>query len=286
MSDVHEYISILVSSFLSLLGCTFILFLYYKYKSLQGQAYKLISILAIIDIFHCIAFMIPTYNEDIQSTRCICQAISITAITLASILWTFVISVFLYIGVVKKKSYEDKIFKVLFICIVLCLIVAFIPPLVSGFHNFTNKSGWCWIKDECLKFFVLYLPLWLVIITNTGIYMVVIKHLKLASDMHPELKHLGISMIRKLRMYPIILIISFLPVTMYRIFEFFKADDDKNETFIIVAGMFTCLNGFFNAIVYGCTKNVRNVLTSRRVGIERYSRMEGSPKGISIAQNK
>lgn len=283
MSDIHEYISILVSSLLSLFGCTFILFLYYKYNELQGPAYKLISILAIIDIFHCIAFIIPTYNEDRKSILCICQAISITAITLASILWTSVISIFLYIGVVKKKPYEDKILKTLLFCIFLCLVVAFIPPLLSGFYEFTYKAGWCWIKNDNLRFFVLYFPLWLVIITNTGIYMVVIKHIKFASHIHPELKQLGHSMIRKLRMYPVILIISFLPVTLFRIFEYFK-HDNKNEYFIIAAGTFTCLNGFFNAIVYGCTKNVRNVLTSGRVETPKYSRMEESPKGILIAQ--
>ncbi|OMJ80131.1 hypothetical protein SteCoe_19672 [Stentor coeruleus] len=280
MTIVHAYIAVAISSGLSFLGCTFIISVYYKYKQLQGPAYKLISILSIIDIFRCFVFLIPTYGGAGDSPLCICQAIAITIFTLASILWTSVISIFLYITVVKKKIYEKQIPLALGICILISLLASFIPLINDDFDEYAISMGWCWIKNKDLKFFILYFPLWIVVILNTTIYMILIKHIRFESHLHPELHDLGLSVIRKLRMYPVLLIVSFLPAGILRSMQFFGASTSEN--FLIVAGAFACLNGFFNAIVYGCTQNVRFALTGRNVINSKESLLSNSSKGISF----
>ncbi|OMJ85181.1 hypothetical protein SteCoe_13576 [Stentor coeruleus] len=280
MPDISPYISALISSTISLIGCTFILYVYFKYKELQGPAYKLISILVSFDILHCITFMVPTYTEKSGSTLCICQAFTITSVTLASILWTSVISFFLYLTVVKKKSCEIYINKAFITCDILCVIASFIPLATTDIKDYAHNEGWCWIKNEGIRLLVLYIPLWMVVVFNTVIYMIVIKHIRIESTLHPELYCIGQSMIRKLKMYPIILIVSFLPSTSLRVLQFFS--NEPHENFVIVASVFICLHGFFNSIVYGLTKNVRSTLLGQSAYSSKYSDYSSSDQGISL----
>lgn len=281
MTIIHAYISVAISSGLSFAGCAFILSVYCKYKELQGPAYKLIAILSVIDILRCITFFIPTYNNSKDSPLCICQAIAITGFTLASILWTSAISIFLYITVVKKKTYEKQIPLAIGICTFICLLASFLPLIKTNLDAYASSSGWCWIKDNKLRFYVLYFPLWIVIMLNTTIYMFVVKHVRFESNLHPELHNLGLSVIRKLRMYPVLLIVSFLPAALLRSLQFLGFE--TSETFVVIAGAFACLNGFFNAIVYGCTQNVRYVLTGRKAVSQKESLLSNSSNGISVA---
>lgn len=280
MPDINPYISAVISSTISLIGCTFILYVYFKYKELQGPAYKLISILVSFDILHCIAFMIPTYTEKSGSTLCICQAFAVTSVTLASIIWTSVISFFLYLTVVKKQSCESYINKALVICVIFCVIASFIPLTTTDIEGYAHNEGWCWIEDEEIRLFVLYIPLWIVIAFNAVTYMVVIKHIRIESSLHPELYRIGESMIRKLKMYPIILIVSFLPATFLRILQCFS--EGSYEEIVIFASIFICLHGFFNSIVYGCTKNVRSTLAGKKSKSLKYSNYSTPDQGISL----
>ena len=59
-------------------------------------------------------------------------------------------------------------------------------------------------------------------------------------------------------MYPILLIISFTPVTVLR---FLKGIESSIPIeLVIISGAFTCLNGFLNSMVYGYTQQVREAV--------------------------
>lgn len=280
MNEERIYISISVSSTLSLLGCVFIIVVYFRHTELQGFAYKLIAYLALLDLLHCLLFLIPTYDLESTDGLCICQAFLITIVTLESVIWTSVISISLYFSVVRKVDVKGFVNKIFFYVTAFCSVVSFIP-MSKGADEYASRLGWCWLKNDLYKIILLYVPLWLIIILNSIIYMIVIRKVKSEFEVYKEINSLGKSIIRKLRMYPILLIVSFTPVTILRIFE--TINQSHSENLVIISGIFTCLNGFLNAMVYGCTRQVRElVFTSQAPRIVNYSVFSEASRNISL----
>ena len=260
MDEKEIYISISISSSLSLIGCLMMIIVYFKYSELQSFAFKLIAYLAFLDLLHSILFLIPTYESASTDNICICQAFFITIVTLESVIWTSVISICLYVSVVKEANMDLYINKIFLYVTVFCISVSFIPML-NGMDGYAARLGWCWIKDDLFKFILLYFPLWLIIILNAVIYMIVIRRIKSEFGKYRELISSGKPLIRKLRMYPILLIISFTPVTILRFLE--SIQEQSPVELIMISGVFTCLNGFLNFMVYGCTQQVREAVFRR-----------------------
>ena len=196
MDEKEIYISISISSSLSLIGCLFMITVYFKYNQLQGFAFKLIVYLAFLDLLHSILFLIPTYKSESTDNLCICQAFFITVVTLESVIWTSVISICLYASVVKKTNIDLYIDKVFVLVTIFCISVSFIP-MINGLNGYAERLGWCWIKNDLFKFILLYFPLWLIIISNALIYMIVIRRIKSELGEFSELRSYGKRLIRK-----------------------------------------------------------------------------------------
>lgn len=66
-------------------------------------------------------------------------------------------------------------------------------------------------------------------------------------------------LVRRLKLYPLLLIVDYSFATVNRLYEFIYPDDPL-FVLIIIAWSFASISGFFNAIVYGLTPSVRIAL--------------------------
>jgi hypothetical protein len=69
------------------------------------------------------------------------------------------------------------------------------------------------------------------------------------------------SLLYKLYLYPLVLVISYMPVTLYRIF--ILSTHHHSFAFAFVSGFLVSLNGLMNASIYGLNKYVRQSLKAK-----------------------
>jgi len=248
----------LVEAILSLLGSLFIILTYVLIKRLRNFAFKLVVCLSISDVIISTGNLftgdaLDGYTND---SLCYLQSVLKNYGGLASVLWTTVIAYTLYSTVVVQRSILNLYGK-------FVLFGFGIPLLMTGIPIMTNQYGrsgnWCWIKNDpnnkfgegAMRFFQFYLPLWVAIGYNTYSYLEVIKCLKAYSGNSMETRFIG-----RLKYYPLILVFCWTLPTLNRIYTLFY---DENPTFNVIHTSFAGLQGFLNAIVYGCTASVRQV---------------------------
>lgn len=257
------YYFIAASNGLSIFGCLFICVMYYKYIDLRTFLFKLVLILSILDIFSSIGFLLPTYNLKSSESLCLAQALTVHFFTSASVFWTGFIAISLYFIIVKSRLYIEIYTKYAVIgVLLLCFISSAVPFLTKSYGK---NLSWCWIKQNSdidskffERYFLFFIPLWLLVIINALLYIKISKRLKISNDSDGSHRLLN----KKLKFYPLVLIVCFLPLTVesclrYENLEFIE----KNEFVIsIVVGFIRGFYGFANAFVYGFTKKVRKTL--------------------------
>ena len=257
----------LAAGVFSIIGSTFIILLYLFHRPLQTFPFKLISILSIFDFFNTIGFMIPTYNASSSQIICKLQAIIINFFTLGSILWSAVIAISLYMIALKSKLYVQKYLQLyLIIIVILCIADTIVPYLLDSYGK---VEGWCWItqrtaanRDIFQRYLLFFVPLWLVVICNVSLYLVIASRLRKSRETSENINN-RISLSKKLKYYPLILIVCYLPYTVKGALELFDhiLSEDMVYYFTIIAGISRGINGILNAVVYGLTKKVRNKLS-------------------------
>ena len=249
------------ASILSLLGCLFIICAYLYFKEIRNLAFRLVFYLSIIDAIHSLVFMIPNYRDnDGDSVLCKIQAVGLTFFTLADVLITAEIALVLYVAVVKEKPIEKLEKWLLAVSLGMPLIAAILPFTTSSYGN---AKGWCWIPDEGTHIvwiiITLYGPLWVIIAFNIYAYFSVIQKIKAQLNMFSGKEESSRQLVKKLKFYPIILVVCFLVATIDRIYNFIHFGE-PNYILTIIAGFFICLTGILNAIVYGLTYAVQQQL--------------------------
>lgn len=109
MKSFATIISISTSCF-SLLGCSFIIFLYVAFQKLQQFHFKLVCLLSISVLINTIGNLIVTSEKDlsINHNYCIMQSFFINFGALSSIAWTFVICYYIKNLMKENAAYEIK----------------------------------------------------------------------------------------------------------------------------------------------------------------------------------
>lgn len=233
---------------------------------LRGYAFKLILVLASLDVSNSIGFLIPTYDSHSDSISCYIQAVLLNTSSLAGILWTSIIAYSLYSMFRNEDSkIQDKFNQQLLLVVLICTIAGVIPAATA---TYGRTSGWCWIKHEYRHYnagfferaMMLFVPYCLALIANTFMYSRLLKTFKTLPEEYfsrSTKKALG----NKLVMYPLILFVCYLPYTAKQVIEETRADKAEYlYTFTLVSGVMRCMHGFCNSIVYGFTEKVRERL--------------------------
>jgi len=254
----YLYIVTAGTSAVSLLGCLFIICAYLYFKEIRNLPFKLVFYLSINDAIHSLVFMIP-YGHD-GSPICYIQAVGVTSTSLAEALLTVEIALVLYVAVVKEKPVE-KLEKWFTRFALTASVVAGALPFTT--NSYGDSGGWCWIPDETRNIpwvvITFYGPLWVIIAFNIYAYFSVIQKIKAQLNMFSGKEESSRQLVKKLKFYPIILVVCFLVATIDRIYNFIHFGE-PNYILTIIAGFFICLTGILNAIVYGLTYAVQQQL--------------------------
>lgn len=271
-SDREEiYYFLIPFNIISIIGCLFILSIYLIFKPLHQFAFKLIFFLSVFDLGSSLAFLIPTYNSDSNDSLCQTQSILLNLFSGLGIQWTAFIAVALYKVIVKNTMVPEKNLKFVILFIILLNLIVTAIPLSTNSYGIT--LGWCWIKYQTNyteapfieRLGLFFIPLWIIIVFNAVLYTVLLKKSSVKIENPDIVKNLK----KKLRFYPLILIICYFPYTLKVVFEITGSQMVLNneKIFTVFSGVFRSMLGFFNAIVYGSTKQVKNLIW-RKVHLE------------------
>ena len=145
--ETEHWVRIGITS-ISVVGCVFIIVVYYKFAELQVFAFTVIKDLAVLSLLYCSSPFIPGTND----IGCEIQGILINFFGIQVVLWTSFISLTLYLKVIKQKRFSESKFRKrsLVIVVALGVIGTLLPFTDTKFkENPYGKTGpWCWIKDD------------------------------------------------------------------------------------------------------------------------------------------
>ena len=176
---------------------------------------------------------------------------------LSSLMITGVISYSLY-QIIVKSNFDVSTHEKLFIS--LCFIIPLIlTPLPLITESYGDSNGWCWIIyhkeiDTIWMIIQFYGPLMGLLFINIYFYYKIYQKIWLDSMLREKMKLMK-KLLKRLKMYPIVLIICFGPSLVHRIYYLSNGDD--NPLLNLISACFNALYGFCNAIVYGFTGRVR-----------------------------
>lgn len=258
------YYSLITPCTLSILGCLFILLMFSLCSSLRALPFKLISLLSLFDLINAVAFLIPTYDLEKSRFNCKIQAILLNFSSLAGLLWSTFMAMFLYMAIKYSRTFEEKtVIKVAAGILLACLIDTLIPFFVHEDDAYGEIKGWCWIKDQhlILRYCLFFVPMGIMIIINFYFYVkiriVLNSFAQVGNTSNKKLKRIK----NKLLFYPVIIIICYLPYSIKALMEETNSIDMYSDyVFTIVVAILRCLHGFFNFLIYGLTDAVREKL--------------------------
>lgn len=267
-------ISVEAAMGLSMVGALFIVAVYIAFKDLRCYAARLVVYMEILDFLNGVSYLLP-------KEWCVAQAVLSSYFSVASVLMTSVIAYSLYLATLRHSPDVEKK-EWLFVTISLLLpLPGALLPLTT--NSYGKVHGWCWIKVSNKDFWVpttwrlatFYVPLWAIILVNTYVYSRILRVAREQYTCTLSQSSTYETVVKKLMWYPLVLALSYLPLTVVRVMEIVDPDSD-HFVFLIVAGVAMGLNGFGNALVYGLTPSVKYKLLgcfspSRRISC-RYSK--------------
>lgn len=241
---------------ISLVCCLFII-IAYKAFHLQMFSFRLVVYIAITDLIHSVALMIPAETR----ISCLIQAFCIEYSSLSEILWTAIMAYSIYNAVIHLDPFVERKEKVF-------LVVGYVLPGILSFLPFFTDSygqglGWCWITNKSEEFVwkicLFYMFLVGIFVFNAVIYCVVYR--KVSQEMKNSLLEeddlrINSDLLTRLKFYPIILVVCYITVTIRRVYELIYPN--QHEFWLVwLSGLTISLAGVLNSIVYGLSKEVK-----------------------------
>lgn len=243
-------ISIKTCSALSLLTVIFTIFVYFKYKSDLPVFYLFVLATQLSCAINLIIKFIPAGES------CAVLGLIGTYGILSAVAWSGILAQKFYARHVYEEEISKNIPIYLFIAYVLPGILAALPLFTESYGNI---GGYCWIKGKnsfIWRIFAYYLFVTLAIIFTFRRYHLVIKAIKEDIQDLPNSSVLiqeKNSSFRRMRMYSVILLITFCPSLLYIVVD---ASGGGNEYYELVCMCFECLFAFFNTVVYLCKHDI------------------------------
>lgn len=108
------------------------------------------------------------------------------------------------------------------------------------------------------RFLAFYVPVWIAMVAMAYMYTAIVRQLMdKVKDADNARSSVIMTAVRRLLAYPIIMFVGYIFGTINRIQN--AADEDSpNVTLYCLATLTLNINGFFNALVYGCNVSVQN----------------------------
>jgi hypothetical protein len=255
-----------VASVLSILGCLFIIFMYTCCRELKKLAFRIIAILSAFDLLNAISFIIPTYGSGIQDFSCFFQGFLMNFSSFAAVLWASFVGITLYLVFVRGYTNIPKVMKWYFF---FDLLASALLATIPYFMEHEVNEGYCWLyrghskKKYFLRFMSFLVPLWGIIFVNIYLFISVFRTLRESEGGEIAISRRKLSV--KIGIYPVIIVACYMPYTIKGVMEIQDGfDSDRLEyKLTIITGVIRCLIGLFNAIAYGFTKKVKNIIRKK-----------------------
>lgn len=266
-----------VTAGLSVLGCLFILLVYLFFKELRVFAFKLVVHMTLGDFLRSLGLLLP-------HSVCPLQAMLIQAGSLASILWNGVIARTLYLSVVLEiRDLDEMEARYTYGVYGVVVVLSALPWTTM---DYGDAEGWCWINTagsnytsgSAWRVICFFLPLLLVVLNNLFSYITVIRTLR--KRFHNTAGDIS-ALIQKLRFYPIILIVCYTCTASKRLYDIVAPDADDFAWAVLAAVMLGAV-GLADAMVYGFTQSVREVLAQKLCPVRERSGSLSSQSDISL----
>ncbi len=266
--DWTKLVVYLVGS-LSISGGIFILLVFFCYRKLRNFSFECVAYLTLSSIMTTISYMINYIEIDKIPLdiplKCKAQAFMMVLFENSQYIWSMLIAYYIHQMVIYfednyKKSHKYQRINFLIIGYLIPLVMA----LVALWRDVYGPSGrWCWINtttnsiEQKVFSFVFYFMVWIMIFLNFYFNYRVIQYLNRESSSQNEREMIN-KYHKKLMIYPLIQIICIMPGTIYRFIYIVL----NHDIFFIqlIQMIFTLLQGFLYAIVYGYTAQVRKAL--------------------------
>lgn len=252
----------LVSASLSLLGSSFIILSFVCFPRLRTFSFKLIAFLSICDFFASMSYVIgmvghvqsgtPCHSN--PSFACFFSAHLSQFFNVATFLWIAVIGFNIYQVMVKGKGNSSRTveqFEAKYHAFVwtISLVLMLIPSLSGAFED---TGLWCWISPEfpLLQFFCYYIILLLVFIANCIVLGLV----------WASLRNDGAGMSNVVTDRLMYFLIVFFILRCWSVFDRLNeyATEERNVGLAYMHSIFSPLQGFGNALVFGTNRMVLN----------------------------
>jgi len=252
--DYFVLYSAVIISFISFLGASFIILTYLKFPKLRNFTFKLVTFISLSDFLFYLGKLISISSVWGNPGPIICsiQGLLINYGELASVLWSGTIAFTLYYTII--TPIPDLVDKYYFKMKLICFGVPFLFTIIPWYLGYIGQAGdFCWIVIDnrhrwtsfFMRLFEFYLPLWGIIYYNIYVYIRLIHYLNSINA------NVGL---KRLALYPLILVICWFFPTLHRIESFFR---DDSQFLNAMHNISESLQGILNAILYGMNENVR-----------------------------
>ena len=247
-----EYLTILICSAISIIGCLMIIFTYLFIPRLRIYSFRIVFYTAIADFLRAVCFIIPC-NKLNNSIFIGIIAYLIHSSVLISIIWTVAISSTLYKIIINgvQKFEKDHTFWLIATCIVLLVNIV---PIFLG--NCGSVGTLCTFKDDPAgnwwRLLAFFIPMWIFILLLLVAYAKIYWHIRTFGLNDPQKAAL-----KRLFVFPFLTIGMYLPFSLIKVVEIFIGECEYSVYYLVCIALFS-LHGIFFSIGYCWSFNIKD----------------------------
>ncbi|XP_018605453.1 cyclic AMP receptor-like protein A [Scleropages formosus] len=261
----------------SLVGCLFMLFVIWLFRRYHSLAQKMVVSLTVAAFFDSVAYVMG--EDHPKGPLCTFQAWWLTYFDWSALAWVSLITLNLYINLVKETRTEQyHIFYHLLAWGVPLLMSCL--PLIGGFYG--PAGPWCWITDNHVawRFGIWYIPLFTLIFLMICCYIriIYVANARMRSwfgTFNPERERRKVSLseeIKPLKWYPsVYLLVSLCPLINRLHNAFYPQSPVFSLTLLHVLS--APLHGLANAFVFGLDRDTWGQLSVTGIQLALHSRL-------------
>ncbi|GBG34124.1 Latrophilin receptor-like protein A [Hondaea fermentalgiana] len=257
---------------LSLAGSLFIVISYLILVRIRTFPYKLVMFLSVANVGSSLAYFVGlasinegNVHECTSSVGCILAAAMTQFFDVASFFWIAIIAFNVHAVLVRNKGRAVEAYERWYHLVGWG--ISLIITIICGALGCFGDSGiWCWIKRDrqTARFFAYYLPLLIVFSFTASTYLIV------SSALQHQVQ--GRTVTRRLRLYLAVFVVFRVWGVVHRTHNYFH----ENQMFwlALMHAIFSPLQGFANALVYGCNAAVAREYRRYCSGLNTEDRIE------------